>query len=75
MKLFVFSLPDLKRAALVSGLCWSVSMLASVPHLLFTKINYIPFPYPDGPLAPESAFCAMLDIPSVSEMTELGLKV
>ena len=31
----------------------------------FFRINFIPFPYPDGPPAPESAFCAMLHIPEV----------
>ena len=63
--LYVFPLSDLKRVSIISIFCWSVAMLASIPHLLFTKINYIPFPYPDGPPAPESAFCAMLDIPQV----------
>ena len=37
-------------------------------HSMYEKcfrINFIPFPYPDGPPAPESAFCAMLHIPEV----------
>jgi hypothetical protein len=33
----VLPLSDLRRAALVSSLCWAAAMLASVPHLLFTK--------------------------------------
>ena len=60
----IFSYLDLdsvKRAALVSALCWSVALLASVPHLVFTKINYIDYPYHSGTFICDSAFCAMLD--------------
>ena len=35
--LYVFPLSDLRRAVIVSSLCWTVAMLASIPHLLFTK--------------------------------------
>ena len=35
--LYVFPLSDLKRAALVSSLCWVIAMLASIPHLIFTR--------------------------------------
>ena len=35
--LYVFSLPDLTRAVLVCCMCWVCAMLASVPHLLFTR--------------------------------------
>ena len=35
--LYVFPLSELRRAVLVSSLCWAISMLASVPHLLFTR--------------------------------------
>ena len=35
--LYVFPLSDLRRASIVSALCWAVAMVASVPHLLFTK--------------------------------------
>ena len=35
--LYVFPLSDLRRAAIVSSLCWAIAMLASIPHLLFTK--------------------------------------
>ena len=73
--LYVFPLSDLRRAVLVSSLCWSVAMVASVPHILFTKINYMPFPYPDGPPAPESAFCAMLDIPSWYPVHQISFTV
>ena len=37
--LYVFPLSDLKRALLVSSLCWATAMLASVPHLLFTRYS------------------------------------
>ena len=40
-------------------------MWAFTPNFLNFRINFIAFPYPDGPPAPESAFCAMLDIPEV----------
>ena len=35
--LYLLPLSDLSRASLVSILCWLTAMLASVPHLLFTK--------------------------------------
>jgi len=73
--LYVFPLSDLRRAVIVSSLCWTIAMLASIPHLLFTKINFIPFPYPDGPPAPESAFCAMLDIPEWYPVHEISFLV
>ena len=37
--LYVFPLSDLKRALLVSSLCWATAMLASVPHLIFTRYS------------------------------------
>merc|ERR1711963_1352767 len=73
--LYVFPLSDLRRAVIVSSLCWAIAMCASVPHLLYTKINFIPFPYPDGPPAPESAFCAMLDIPEWYPVHEISFFV
>merc|ERR1711953_871044 len=73
--LYVFPLSDIRRAAIVSSLCWAIAMLASIPHLLFTKINFIPFPYPNGPPAPESAFCAMLDIPEWYPVHEISFIV
>ena len=73
--LYVFPLGDLRRAALVSSACWSVALAASVPHALYTKINYLPFPYPAGPPAPESAFCAMLDIPAGYPVHQLSFLV
>ena len=54
----------------VSSLCWIIALLASVPHLVFTQINYIDYPYQSGNFICESAFCAMLDEninPPVSE--------
>ena len=45
----------------VSSLCWIIALLASVPHLVFTQINYIDYPYQSGNYVCESAFCAMLD--------------
>ena len=68
--LYIFPLSDIQRAALVSSLCWTVALLASVPHLLFTKINYIEYPYHSGNFICDSAFCAMLDVniePSVNQ--------
>jgi len=70
--LYVFPLSDLRRAVIVSSLCWAIAMCASVPHLLYTKINFIPFPFPDGPPAPESAFCAMLHIPEWYPVHEIS---
>jgi len=59
--LYIFPMSDIKRAALVSSLCWIIALLASVPHLVFTQINYIDYPYQSGNYVCESAFCAMLD--------------
>ena len=59
--LYIFPLSDIKRAAIVSVLCWTIALAASVPHLVFTKINYIDLPYQSGNFICESAFCAMLD--------------
>jgi len=59
--LYVFPLSDIKRACLVSLGCWSLAIAASVPHLLFTKINYLDFPWQSKNFVPESAFCAMMD--------------
>jgi len=54
--LYVFPLSELRRAVLVSSLCWAISMLASVPHLLFTRIVSVRVSE-----VSESTFCAMLD--------------
>ena len=35
--LYIFPMSDFRRACLVSSLCWTVAILASIPHLLFTK--------------------------------------
>ena len=35
--LYIFPMSDIKRAAIVSSLCWTIALLASVPHLVFTK--------------------------------------
>ena len=35
--LYIFPLSDIKRAAIVSVLCWTIALAASVPHLVFTK--------------------------------------
>ena len=35
--LYVFPMSDIRRAGLVSSLCWTIAILASIPHLLFTK--------------------------------------
>ena len=35
--LYIFPMSDIKRAALVSFLCWSVALLGAVPYLLFTR--------------------------------------
>ena len=59
--LYIFPMSDIKRAAIVSSLCWTIALLASVPHLVFTKINYVDLPYQSGNFICESAFCAMLD--------------
>ena len=59
--LYIFPLSDIKRAAIVSVLCWTIALAASVPHLVFTQINYIDLPYHSGNFICESAFCAMLD--------------
>ena len=59
--LYIFPLSDIKRAAIVSVLCWAIALAASVPHLVFTQINYIDLPYRSGNFICESAFCAMLD--------------
>ena len=37
--LYPLPLSDLTRVTLVSALCWVVAMLASIPHLLFTKYS------------------------------------
>ena len=68
--LYIFPMSDIKRAAIVSSLCWTIALLASVPHLVFTKINYVDLPYQSGNFICESAFCAMLDqnvFPSVNQ--------
>ena len=35
--LYIFPMSDINRAAIVSSLCWTSALLASVPHLVFTK--------------------------------------
>ena len=41
---------------------WSFAAVAAIPYLLFTKINYIDFPWGSGNYLEDSAFCALLDI-------------
>ncbi|XP_023325610.1 neuropeptides capa receptor [Eurytemora carolleeae] len=52
---------DCTRVSGVSSLCWFLAMLFSLPHLLFTKLNYVDYPWQSGHMLPESAFCALLD--------------
>jgi len=59
--LYIFPMSDFRRACLVSSLCWTVAILASVPHLLFTKLNYVDFPIKSGNFLEDSSYCAMLD--------------
>ena len=70
--LYIFPMSDIRRACLVSLVCWITALAASVPHLLFTKINYIDDPHSahtsDQPL-PQSAFCAMMDDNIYPEVT------
>jgi len=47
-----------------------VAGLAAVPYLLFTTINYLDFPMGSGVPLEDSAFCALLDINIVPEVSE-----
>lgn len=70
--LYIFPLTDIRRACLVSLVCWATALLASVPHLLFTKINYIHHPDSYQQILPQSAFCAMMDDNIYPEVTRAG---
>jgi len=60
--LYIFPGSDVTRAVLVSLCCWLVALVSSIPYFLFTKLNYIDYPFNSGNPAPQSAFCAMLDV-------------
>lgn len=67
--LYIFPMSDIRRACLVSALCWATALLASVPHLLFSKINYIEDPESSHRVITQSAFCAMMDDNIYPEVT------
>ncbi|XP_023320679.1 neuropeptides capa receptor [Eurytemora carolleeae] len=58
------SLPftERSRVLLVFISCLLISAVFSLPHLLFTKLNYLEYPWGSGNQVVESAFCAMLDV-------------
>ena len=57
---------------------WLIAVLAGIPYLLFTSINYVDYPLGSGNNLEDSAFCALLDInitPQVKKKCIKGLFV
>ncbi|XP_039433487.1 neuropeptides capa receptor isoform X1 [Culex pipiens pallens] len=69
--LHLYTMSGLQRPVRIIAGLWIVSLLSAVPFAVFTDIDYIEYP-PTKQEIPDSAFCAMLQIPERIPLWELS---
>ncbi|KAE8752645.1 Periviscerokinin Receptor [Frankliniella occidentalis] len=66
-----YRMSGLRRAVRIIAVLWIVSFVAALPFSVLSTVHYLEWPIGSGLLAPESAFCAMLDSYMVYETSSL----
>ncbi|XP_045487751.1 neuropeptides capa receptor-like isoform X1 [Pieris rapae] len=62
--LHIYAVAGLRRALRIVLVLWVLSLLAASPFAHYTTVNYHEYPPASGNASLESAFCAMLELPS-----------
>ncbi|CAH0663614.1 unnamed protein product [Spodoptera exigua] len=62
--LHLYAMAGLRRALRIVAALWLISLLAASPFALYTTVSYHDYPPGSGNASLESAFCAMLEMPS-----------
>ncbi|XP_038219023.1 neuropeptides capa receptor-like isoform X2 [Zerene cesonia] len=62
--LHIYAVAGLRRALRIVLALWALSLLAASPFAHYTTVNYHDYPPASGNASLESAFCAMLELPS-----------
>ncbi|XP_045453562.1 neuropeptides capa receptor-like [Melitaea cinxia] len=62
--LHIYAVAGLRRALRIVLALWALSLLAASPFAHYTTVNYHDYPPMSGNASLESAFCAMLELPS-----------
>ncbi|CAK1542441.1 unnamed protein product [Leptosia nina] len=62
--LHIYAVAGLRRALRIVLALWALSLLAASPFAHYTTVNYHEYPPDSGNASMESAFCAMLELPS-----------
>nr|XP_026497254.1 neuropeptides capa receptor-like [Vanessa tameamea] len=62
--LHIYAVAGLRRALRIVLALWVLSLLAASPFAHYTTVNYHDYPPLSGNASLESAFCAMLELPS-----------
>ncbi|XP_050682836.1 neuropeptides capa receptor-like isoform X2 [Leptidea sinapis] len=62
--LHIYAVAGLRRALRIVLTLWAVSLVAASPFAHYTTVNYHDYPPESGNASLESAFCAMLELPS-----------
>ncbi|XP_068622893.1 neuropeptides capa receptor [Battus philenor] len=71
--LHIYAMAGLRRALRIVAALWVLSLLAAAPFAHYTTVNYHDYPPGSGNASLESAFCAMLELPSwyICELSSL----
>ncbi|XP_053616580.1 neuropeptides capa receptor-like [Plodia interpunctella] len=62
--LHLYAMAGLRRALRIVAALWAVSLLAASPFAMYTTVSYHDYPPGSGNASMESAFCAMLELPT-----------
>ncbi|CAG9782615.1 unnamed protein product [Diatraea saccharalis] len=62
--LHLYAMAGLRRALRIVIALWTISLLAAAPFAFYTTVSYHDYPPGSGNASLESAFCAMLEMPS-----------
>ncbi|XP_059062402.1 neuropeptides capa receptor-like [Achroia grisella] len=62
--LHLYTMAGLRRALKIVAALWALSLLAASPFAMYTTVSYHDYPPGSGNASLESAFCAMLELPS-----------
>ncbi|XP_026316397.1 neuropeptides capa receptor [Hyposmocoma kahamanoa] len=62
--LHLYAMAGLRRALRIVAGLWVVSLIFASPFAVYTTVNYHSYPPGSGNYSVESAFCAMLELPS-----------
>lgn len=66
-----YRMSGLRRAVRIIAVLWVISFVAALPFAVLSTVHLLEWPIGSGKLAPESAFCAMLESYMVCETSSL----